>query len=196
MRQLLLGAFFFAAVLPGCKSPEPSSPVPRAREEAALGRARSAAQHLANTLRQRLSEAYGQGGAARAVQVCAQEASDLTREVAASTGVRVGRASLRLRNPASAPPAWVGEWLRAQGERPAAGVTGVTRVEATPQGRMARVLLPIAVDGLCVACHGPQESLSGEVREILGRFYPRDQAVGYRPGDLRGAVWAEVAVKD
>jgi hypothetical protein len=197
MIRSLVAGISLAAAFFGCRSSEQLPPLsPRSGEEAALDRARVAAQQLANTLRARLSEAYAQGGAAAAIRVCAREASYLTREVATKTGVRVGRASLRLRNPAAAPPIWVTEWLRVQGERSATGVSGIKRVEATLEGRSARLLLPIAVDGLCVACHGPKESLSKEVREVLERSYPKDQAVGYRPGDLRGALWAEVAVPD
>jgi hypothetical protein len=165
---------------------------PTAAQAAALQRAGAAAMELARSLRQRLVAAMAQGGAVGAVEVCAREARDIAAAVAARSGVRVGRASLRLRNPANAAPAWVGTWLAAQGEGPAARATSLSRIEAGPAGPLARVIKPIAVEGLCVTCHGPRESIDPRVAEALRRSYPQDRAVGYRPGDLRGALWAEV----
>ena len=113
----------------------------------------------------------------------------MAAQVQSETGVRVGRASLRLRNPANAPPTWVSAWLTAQGQRRAEGVTGVRAAE----GGVARVLRPIAVEPVCVACHGDPSAMSPALRDALRAAYPEDRATGYQPGDLRGALWAEVA---
>jgi hypothetical protein len=184
-----------ALLVAGCRkeSPPAPPPPPAAQEErdASLDRARAAARKLGMTLRRRLVEAMKQGGPRGAVEVCANEAQALTRRIAAETGAEVGRASLRLRNPASAPPAWVAAWLSRQGERAAAGVEGLARVDETPGGPRARVILPIATEGLCTACHGEPGAISADVREALKHRYPRDRATGYRVGDLRGALWAE-----
>lgn len=198
MRRRLHAMWLVAALMlagsackrPDAPAPASSPPGPGAAELRALDRARAAARELAVTLRKKLLEAFRQGGAVAAIDVCAASARRLGAEVAERTGVRVGRASLRLRNPASAPPAWVAEWLRRQGERPAAGVEGFSDVDP----RRARVILPIAVEPLCVTCHGPRERLAPEIRLRLSRHYPADRAVGYRVGDLRGALWAEAPV--
>ena len=47
---------------------------------------------------------------------------------------------------------------------------------------------PLTVQPPCLACHGPEEGIAEEVRAALTQRYPHDQAVGYRLGDLRGAV--------
>ena len=39
----------------------------------------------------------------------------------------------------------------------------------------------------CLACHGPRESQSPELRTALERDYPHDAATGYAVGELRGA---------
>ncbi|MCC6525458.1 MAG: DUF3365 domain-containing protein [Polyangiaceae bacterium] len=159
-----------------------------------LARAEAAAGRLGKTLRARLEEVLKASGPAAAVAVCAAEAQALGTQIASETGVRVGRASLRLRNPADAGPDWVAAWLRAQGERPAEGVAPVRELVDGPTGKVARVLKPIAVDKPCLACHGQPAELAAEVTPALAATYPDDAAVGYREGDLRGALWAELPV--
>jgi hypothetical protein len=180
----------------GCKKTE--APVPTTQPppgDMALDRARAAARSLGATLRKRLVEAHSKGGPAAAVRVCADEAQALSRSVSEKTRVAVGRSSLRLRNMANAPAPWVAQWLKAQGDRAAAGVEGLSRVEETAHGPRARVILPITVEPLCVSCHGPAQTLPKDVQAALKERYPLDRAVGYRVGDLRGALWAEAQVE-
>jgi hypothetical protein len=54
------------------------------------------------------------------------------------------------------------------------------------------VLRPIAHQSMCGACHGPEDGISPEVRAKLRQRYPRDRAVGFGEGDLRGWFWVEV----
>lgn len=172
---------------------EEVTPPPRASaasEAAALQRANAAADALATTLRARLLAAMGEGGPPAAMRVCADAAQGMAADVTREHRARVGRSSLRLRNPANAAPPWVGEWLRTQGERPAAGVEGFARIE---DGH-ARVLRPIAVEGPCVTCHGSPAMIAPEIATLLRAHYPNDRAIGYAVGDLRGALWAEIAV--
>jgi hypothetical protein len=56
------------------------------------------------------------------------------------------------------------------------------------------VLRPIGTVSLCTTCHGSTSELSADVRERLRALYPQDEAVGFREGDLRGWLWAEVAL--
>jgi hypothetical protein len=158
-------------------------------EEEALARANEAADELGRTLRARLLAAMREGGPEHAVSVCADEAAGLAASVRERTGVHVGRASTKLRNPANAPPPFVAAWLEAQGPRKAADVAGYARVE---EG-VARVVRPIAVEGPCLTCHGARPSPS--VRALLDARYPNDRATGYEVGDLRGALYAEVPVR-
>lgn len=176
---------------PSGGSAAPSAAVPAVNATAgtahddALATANAAADDLGRSLRARLLAAMGEGGPTQAVNVCTREASAIAAAVAERHHARVGRGSLRMRG-ATVAPDWVQAWLRAQGERPAAGVVGFARVE---DGR-ARVLRPIAIEAPCLHCHG--ESVAPAVSALLAEHYPNDSATGYRLGDLRGALWAEV----
>ena len=43
----------------------------------------------------------------------------------------------------------------------------------------------IPTASLCLACHG--EQLDSITRARIEKLYPRDQALGYKQGDIRGA---------
>ena len=184
MRSRLCSAILLAAISHGCGR---DAQVDRAREAEAIARAKGAAQRFGGELRGELTRAMAEGGPVRAIGVCSERAPVIAERVERDTGVKVGRSSLRLRSARDQAPTWVRAWLDAQGERGAAGVEGLARIE---DGH-ARVLRPIAVEAVCLTCHGARESLAAEVRDALAARYSSDRASGYRVGDLRGALWAE-----
>ncbi|MCP4449646.1 MAG: DUF3365 domain-containing protein [Myxococcales bacterium] len=105
---------------------------------------------LGGALKGRFASAMKDAGAEGALEACTAEAQVITSQ-AATPGLRVGRTSLRLRNPKNAEaPEWVNAWLVEVGERKASGVPGV---ETVVEG-IARVLIPLEVGGLCLTCHG------------------------------------------
>jgi len=171
----------------------PSTPSPA--DQAALDAAKSAATKLGQTVKTRLVGALGAGGPQKAVEVCSAEAQDIAKNVQTETGARLGRSSTKLRNPADAPPPWVADWLKAQGDTKAENVQGLATVVDTDKGRVARFLKPLAIETPCLLCHGDPATIAPEVKATLAAKYPDDKATGYALGDLRGAIWAEVDVK-
>jgi hypothetical protein len=164
-------------------------------EAAALERARSLTAKLAGTLMPRLQQEIAAHGTARALTVCAEVAQPLTVE-AAGEGASLRRVSLRARNPADRPDEVERRVLE---ELQAAHAAGELPVEYHltldgPEGRELRYFKPIVVQPLCLRCHGEPASLEPEVRARLAELYPDDQAVGYREGDLRGAVSVRIAL--
>lgn len=159
-----------------------------------LDKAEQAAKQLGGAVRSRLVDAMNTGGPAKAVEVCSAEAQQIAVKVREETGVQVGRASLKLRNPADAGPPWVEEWLKAQGEKKAAEAEGLRAIVKTPEGAVARIIKPIAIEATCLTCHGDPASIKDDVKNILKEKYPSDKAMGYQIGDLRGALWAELKV--
>lgn len=203
------GMLFASACTSGDRSPAaspprapaqtpPASPAPAPSTDAdslAIEHAREAASTLGRTLKTRLLAAMAESGPIGALEVCSTEAQLRTREVGEGASARVGRSSLRLRNEANTGPDWVRDALSRLGERPAAGVQPIRVVVEADGRRVARFAAPIAVEGPCLTCHGPRDSLAPDLREALARRYPNDRALGYAVGDLRGLVWAEVDVR-
>ncbi len=63
-----------------------------------------------------------------------------------------------------------------------------TRIE----GRELNWMRPIPLGEMCATCHGDIASFTRETRLALGEAYPDDQAIGFKPGELRGAFTARV----
>ena len=124
-------------------------------------------------------------GPVSAVTACRMAAPQLAEE-ASTDGVRVGRSSLRLRNPDNAPKPWVRPLLEAYAHSPDQREPVVVAIDDETVGYVE----PIFVKPLCVACHG--EVVAPELEAKLAELYPKDRATGYAPGDLRGVFWAEL----
>ena len=162
--------------------------------QAAVDRARAAANGLGKELQGKLFAALDSGGPARAVAYCADSAQAWTARHARE-GVYVRRVSLRVRNPANRPDSVEERQLRILDSlhRARALPGEVVRSRVTPAGgRVVEYARPILVQERCLSCHGERARLTSEVRELLANRYPADQATGYRAGDLRGMLSVRV----
>lgn len=45
---------------------------------------------------------------------------------------------------------------------------------------------PLMMDAVCLLCHG--ENLAPNIAASIKRYYPNDQATGFRLGELRGIL--------
>jgi hypothetical protein len=124
-------------------------------------------------------------GPIEAVSACRLEAPKLA-EVQSRGGVKVGRASLKLRNPSNAPKSWMQPFLEVYETDPESREPGVVLIDDKTVGYVE----PIFVQPLCVTCHGGE--LGSDLKAKLGELYPADQATGYAAGDFRGVFWAEL----
>ncbi len=180
-------------------SSAPSQPAPSATASAPiptdpLARADYAATKLVTTLKTKLRNALDRSGTVGAIDVCANQVPIVTAEVRKETGVTVGRSSSKLRNPKDTAPEWVAAWLKEQGDRSVGGVKSVREIVDGPSGKISRVLRPISLETPCLGCHGDPSEILPAVKEKLAAEYPSDTAMGYKIGDLRGAVWAEYPI--
>jgi hypothetical protein len=154
--------------------------------------AKRVAQRLGGGLQKLLAEELAKGGFEGAARVCSQQAQALTDELQGPPGSSVRRVSLRFRNPKDQPDPYeaaiLREWeaRRADGETLPEESAEVLRVASGP--RQLRYLKPIVVQPMCLSCHGKDEQIPAEVREIVQARYPNDLATGYAAGDLRGAI--------
>ena len=64
------------------------------------------------------------------------------------------------------------------------------RAELLTEGTQAvqRYMRALPTADLCLNCHGTPDRLSDAVKARLKALYPDDQAVGYRSGEIRGAI--------
>ena len=124
-------------------------------------------------------------GPAAAIDACRIEAPAIA-ERHSQAGVRIGRSSHRLRNPANVAPGWVSpilkEWLDSEAREP---------VVVELEGERIGYIEPIVAQPLCLTCHG--EVLAPAISERIEALYPDDEAIGFNAGDLRGVFWVEFA---
>lgn len=152
------------------------------RQKAEQQRGLKAVHAMARRLMGELEEALDTGDPAAAVEVCRRRAPKIAQAIAGEYGLKIGRTSYRLRNPANVPPEWARELV-------ADRVAGPTWL-AGPDGELAG-LLPIRLKVECTMCHGPKEEIAPEILSVLAQRYPKDAATGFHPGDLRGWFWVE-----
>ena len=148
-----------------------------------------AIKSLAGTLKGQLSLAIADGGPVAAIEVCNLVAPEIAHAESVARGWRVGRTSLKLRNPANAPDAWEQAVLQAFEALKAAGADPKTLDHAeivTADGRRAfRYMKAIVTMEVCTTCHGA--NVTPDIAAQLDALYPEDRARGYAVGDIRGA---------
>jgi hypothetical protein len=178
-----------------CAAPTPELTVEREARVSLLGAA--AAARLRETLIHRLTAALDSAGAAGAIDVCAVEALPLAAAAAreAGDGLAIKRTALRVRNPMNAPDSLELQALAwFEGELAAGRPLPAHRVQVAGPGEY-RYYEPLRTMPLCVQCHGPADDLDPDVRRVLAERYPRDAAVGYAEGNLRGLIRVTVPAR-
>ena len=156
---------------------------------ALIDTSREAVKSFAGALREQLMSAMADGGPAAAIQVCNVAAPGIAATVSDARGWRIGRTSLKLRNPDNAPDAWELSVLSDFEARKAAGEDPGTLDHAAfvvGEGkRTFRYMKAIGTQPVCTLCHGT--GIAPEVADRLDALYPDDQARGFEAGDIRGA---------
>jgi len=157
-----------------------------------LGDARKVASEVPPRLLATLTAAIGVGGPEGAIAVCRDEAPRLAKAASEQSGWSIRRVSLRPRNPRAVPDEWERAALEDFDRRAAAGESPalLEKAEVVSEGgqTVQRYMRALPTQPLCLNCHGASASLSPAVSAQLRALYPADQAVGYRVGDIRGAM--------
>jgi hypothetical protein len=149
--------------------------------------ARVLAQRFIGELKPRLKQAMQEGGPGRAIEVCASAAPRIADSLSAESGWQVRRVSLKSRNASRAvPDKWEAGVLASFDQRQAEGEPADGLHYGEVVGGNYRYMQAQGAAGLCLTCHG--ENLSDTVTDTLEKFYPDDQATGYRLGEVRGAI--------
>jgi hypothetical protein len=136
-----------------------------------------------------LKAAMKEGGPGNAIQVCKTKAPEIAAETSEKQGWRVARTSLKLRNPLNNPDPWELKVLQDFEKRKAAGEEikklEFAEVVTTEGKKQFRYMKAIPTGKVCLQCHGSH--IAPDVLATLKTFYPKDQATGFKKGDIRGA---------
>ncbi len=132
------------------------------------------------------------GGALAAVNVCSDTAMDLTNHFSSKMGVTVKRFSLKNRNPLNKPDEFEEralnrfEKLIAENKLDKKSYV-IEKIEENNE-TVVKFVKPILIDAPCLNCHGNESQISKEVTNLIKSKYPKDKAINYKIGDLRGAI--------
>lgn len=159
------------------------------REQAA----RQATGQFIKQLGGALKKEMANGGPGAAIGVCRDLGPQVAGEISRASGWRVTRVSRKVRNPMlGMPDSWEIKVLQAFEARAGKGEKYADMVfsEVVEEGgtRYFRFMKPIGTKPMCLTCHGDSEQIPQSVQARLDSIYPLDKAVGFRAGDLRGAV--------
>ena len=156
-----------------------------------LSRADLIVASMQDALLRELTEKTRAGGPALAIKSCHIDVIGIIQRIGRQEGVAAGRTSDRLRSPTNRPQPWAAALVAANAGRRVRDVPGFV----VDLGDKVGVLRPIGHRPMCAGCHGATETLEPVVRAELRDRYPRDQAVGFTPGEIRGWFWVEMPKK-
>lgn len=152
------------------------------------GRAVELVKEYSSTLQTALKGAMEAGGPVGGIAVCHEQAPQIAADISQRSGWTVARTSLKVRNPASAPDAYATEVMQEFQQRIAKGeaAADLTKAEVVEEGgvKVFRFIKAIPTGELCLTCHGTD--VKPELKAKLQELYPDDQAIGFKPGDMRG----------
>ena len=176
------------ALLVGCAS-EPKEPA-APPVDPNVAQARGIVKNFATALQGELQAGLKAGGPPNAIAVCKDKAPAIAKAEQQKAGwQKIGRTSLKLRNPANEPDDWELAVLKKFDERKVAGEdpTKIEYSEVVAAGgkKTFRYMKAIPTQEVCLSCHG--EKIDKATAAKLAKLYPKDKARGFKVGDLRGA---------
>jgi hypothetical protein len=176
----LLITLVVVCILAGCAGKDEPRKVPETTVQQAAVRATQFKSTLMTSLMEGMLE-----GPEHAIGVCSVVAPELAEELSVD-GVRIGRTSLRLRNPANSPE----DWMRPLLEHYTVAGPGAEPRSVWVDDTTVGYVEPLYVGRPCLTCHG--ETVAESVREQIEELYPDDRSVGFREGDFRGLLWVTI----
>jgi len=158
-----------------------------ARQQATLQhQAASIVKQFVDLLKPQLKQALQHGGPAHAIEICSKTAPALAVQLSKKSGWKIKRVSLKARNHHTAiPNAWEASVLQQFDRDRTNGRSPANMVASRVGGGTYRFMKAQPVVPVCLLCHG--EHISPDVAAALKHYYPKDQAKGYKLGQIRGA---------
>jgi hypothetical protein len=136
-----------------------------------------------------LGKALAEGGVTNALSYCSEKALPLTQLVADTNQVHLRRVTQRPRNPANRADTSDSATLRAF-QAQLAEASQVSPVVRTNADGSVTFFAPIVLNNtLCLRCHGEVgKDIWADNAAFIRSLYPRDEATGFKLGQLRG-MW-------
>ena len=162
----------------------------------AVAQARDTADEFGSELVSTLFRELEDGNPLNAIYVCSTKAQEMSASYS-KENLTIRRVSRRFRNPADEPDAYelhrLGELqaLHDRGELPTESIQ-LIRADGT---KSVRYMKPIVIKQPCLMCHGQVGEIDDAVLDTIRSQYPRDEAIGYEVGDLRGAITVTVELQ-
>ncbi len=160
--------------------------------------ARTVVKSFAKNLKSTLQTSVKNDGFEAAIDVCHLQAAPIAQKVAKQHDWQVARTSLKVRNEQNQPDNWERKVLTDFEKRKTAGEALNTMeyaehvmVDGKP---VYRYMKAIGTAEVCLACHG--ETLATPIAAKLDQLYPKDQARGFKLGDIRGAFTLQKSVDE
>ncbi|MDD5358686.1 MAG: DUF3365 domain-containing protein [Sulfurovaceae bacterium] len=125
---------------------------------------------------------------ASGIDMCSASAQQLTKNYnkTLSSNMKIRRTALGYRNPLNKPDDIDKEVMnKMMGSK-----TMTPVIIKTTDGY--RVYKPLVTLQMCLACHGDINAMNPKTVAKIKKYYPNDKAVGFKLGDLRGVVVAEI----
>lgn len=191
---LLTAAILTIAAL-GCKpatsneATENNQSLTEAERAAYIEKGKAIAGATFTDLSGNLQAAMQEGGVSNAIAFCNVQAYPLTDSLSQQHQATIRRTTLKPRNPKNAPIGAEETVLEAYAQAASEGAPLGPKVELTDEQTVA-FYAPIKVNAFCLQCHGKLgETLADDDYAAIKEHYPKDAAIGYTDGDLRG-MWS------
>ncbi|MEZ5937957.1 MAG: DUF3365 domain-containing protein [Hyphomonadaceae bacterium] len=181
------------AALAGACSP-PAPPEPAAED---IRDARLAALAFQGRLKAELLDRLDYSDPVAVYMAYRDHVRDMLEETGAKHDVTLKRTGLGVRNRANIPDDWEYGQLEAFAEAVAQGFDPAT-LEASAiveedGAQVFRWMRPTTAEEPCLVCHG--DAISEKLLDMLARDYPDDEAVGYFPYEMLGAISARRVIE-
>ena len=127
-----------------------------------------------------------------AMGFCTAKADDITKEVNAKLPkyASVRRTALKTRNEKNVPDALDTKVMQEYEASIAAKTFLPADIKVVVDGDTTRIYKPLVNKAVCLKCHGID--VSKEIKNEIAANYPKDQAVGFKEGSLRGVIVTEI----
>jgi len=128
-----------------------------------------------------------------ALAFCTGNANRITKEVNAKlpSYAKVRRTALKIRNKSTNQPDTTDKKIIKIYESSILDKTFLSKdIKMIQEGNITRIYKPLVIKGVCLKCHG--NNLDPKIANAIKHAYPKDKAIGYKEGDLRGVIVSEI----